>query len=456
MYIIVAGGGIIGSHVASLLVEEGHEVLVIDQSVEILDSIRSQLDVKTILGNSATPKTLKEAEAERANLVLAVTNNDETNMITCFMSKELGAATTAARIRNPDFSYYFISRGKFPLSTKRIIRPKNLGVDVFINPEMTAAHEIVSILSSLYSTPIENFAGGRVQIREFRVEGDGVIGLDLNQLLDYLPLPSVVIAIVRQGELVLPGEQVIIQKEDSIYLAAGREHIDKIGKNLSTPHRPAKKVVILGGDKIGHLAAEGLSHRGAQVKLIEADGVKANELASKLDNVEIIKGSGTDRDFLIELGLPSADAYVATTMNDELNILSALLAKKLGVRRSMVVINNTHYIPLAEATGIDVAALPTLLAAGEITRFVLHGGAVATAYLEGNKIEAVEFMVSPSAAIANLKTSDAGLPFESVAIAVVKGTDVYLPPGDTVIESGDHVIIAATISSIRAVEKLFK
>ena len=456
MYIIIAGGGIIGTHIASLLVEEGHEVLVIEQSGEILDKIRGNLDVKTIQGNSATPKTLKQAEAERADLVLAVTNNDETNMITCFMSKELGAAATAARIRNPDFSYYFVSGGKSPLSPRRIIRPKKLGIDVFINPEYTAAQEIVAILSSLYSTPMENFAGGMVQIREFRVEDESLIGMPVGQLIDLLPHPAVVAALIRKGELMVPTGETVIQKEDSIYLAAMKDHIDELGKVLSTPQRPARRIVILGGDRIGYLAAEGLARRGANVKLIEPDTAKAEELAFKLDNVEIIKGSGTSRDFLTELGVPSADAYVSTTFNDELNILSALLAKKLGVPRSLVIINNAAYIPLAEAMGIDVAALPTLLAADEITRFVLHGGAIATAYLEGDKMEAVEFLASPTAPITNHKLSEAGLPPEAVMIAVARGNDVFLPPGETTVETGDHVIIASPINSIHAVEKLFK
>ncbi|MDD2472011.1 MAG: TrkA C-terminal domain-containing protein, partial [Dehalococcoidales bacterium] len=148
--------------------------------------------------------------------------------------------------------------------------------------------------------------------------------------------------------------------------------------------------------------------------------------------------------------------YVSTTFNDELNILSALLAKKLGVPRSLVIINNAAYIPLAEAMGIDVAALPTLLAADEITRFVLHGGAIATAYLEGDKMEAVEFLASPTAPITNHKLSEAGLPPEAVMIAVARGNDVFLPPGETTVETGDHVIIASPINSIHAVEKLFK
>ena len=146
MYIIIAGGGVIGSHIASLLAEEGHEVVVLEQSREALENIRRQLDVKTIQGNSATPTILKQAEAERADLVLAVTNNDETNMVTCFMAKELGAGTTAARIRNPDYSGYFVAQAKSPTATRKIVRPKKLGIDVFIYPEAEAAKEIMGII----------------------------------------------------------------------------------------------------------------------------------------------------------------------------------------------------------------------------------------------------------------------------------------------------------------------
>jgi len=372
------------------------------------------------------------------------------------MSKELGASTTAARIRNPDFSVYFVSGGKSPLSPRRIIRPKKLGIDVFINPEMTAAQEIIAILASYYSTPMENFAGGLVQIREFRVEDEKLVGKTILQITRKLPHPAVIAAVIRQGELIPTQPDTIIEKDDSLYLGAVRDYMNELGKLLSPPQRPAKKVVILGGERIGFLAAEGLARRGAQVRLIESSASLAEELASKLDNVEIIHGSGTSRDFLTEHGVPSADAYVATTMNDELNILSALLAKKLGVSRSMVVINNAGYIPLAEAIGIDVAALPTLLAADEITRFVLHGGAVATALLEGEKLEAIEFMASSTAYITNRKINEAGLPPEVVVIAVVRGSDVYLPPGETIVEPGDHIIIAVPISFVHQVEKYFK
>ncbi len=456
MYIIIGGGGIIGSHIASLLSEEGHEVLVIEQSKEALGKIRQRADVKTIQGNSATPKILKQAEAERADLMLAVTNNDETNMITCFMAKELGASTTAARIRNPDFSTYFVAGGKSPLSPRRIIRPRKLGIDVFINPEMTAAQEIMVILSSFYSTPMENFAGGMVQIREFSVTDKELIGQSITSVTKNLPHPAVVVALARGGEVLPIKDETVIQEEDRIYLAAEKEYMNELGKLLSPPQRPAKKVVILGGDRIGHLTAEGLTRRGVRVKLIESDETRAGELASSLDNVEIINGSGTSRDLLTEMGISSADAYVATTINDELNILSALLAKKLGVERSMVVINNTGYVPLAEAMGLHVAALPTLLAADEIARFVLHGGAIATALLEGEKLEAVEFIASSKALISGKNISEAGLPAGATAIAVVRGSEVFLPPQDTVIQPGDHVIVATPIAGIHHVERVFK
>jgi len=335
MYIIIAGGGAIGFHVASLLVEEGHQVVVIESSETVLKMFRRQLDVKTIQGNAATPKILREAEADRADLVLAVTNSDETNMVTCFMAKELGAGTTAARIRNPDYSGYFVTPAKSSTTTHRVIRPKSFGIDVFINPEAEAADEITSILSGFYSTPVENFADGLVQIREFRVEGEALVDKTLGEIT--FPKPCVVAAIVREGGVIVPDSDEVITEGDSIYLIASKEFMDELGKLFSQPKRPAKKVVIFGGGRIGFLTAESLQRRGVKVKIIENGLELCQEIAAKLENVEVLQGDGTDRSFLIEQGVPSADAFVATTDKDELNILCGLLAKNLGVPRSLVV-----------------------------------------------------------------------------------------------------------------------
>lgn len=454
MYIVIAGGGVIGFHIASLLAEEGQEVVVVEQSEEALENIRRQLDVKTVHGNAATPKVLREAEVDRADLVLAVTNSDETNMVTCFMAKELGAGTTAARIRNPGYSGYFVAPAKSAMAPRKIVRPKSLGIDVFINPEAEAAKEIMDILSGFYSTPVENFANGLIQIREFRVEGEALVDKVLGDIA--FPKPCVVAAIVREGGIVMPNADEVITEGDSVYLIAPREFMDELGKMFSQPKRPARKVVILGGGRIGFLTAEGLGGRGVKVKVIENDLDLCQEIAAQLEETEVLQGDGTDRNFLIEQGVPSADAFVATTESDEINILCGLLAKNLGVPRSLVVINKPGYIPLAEAIGVDVAALPALLAADKITRFVLRGGVIATALLEGQQLEAIEFVTSPQAHIANKKITEAGLPKEAVAGAIVRNELVIIPPGDSVVKPGEHVIIVAPLSAIPSVEKLFQ
>jgi trk system potassium uptake protein TrkA len=454
MHIIIAGGGVIGSHIASLLAEEGHEVVVLEQSREALENIRRQLDVKTIQGNSATPTILKQAEAERADLVLAVTNNDETNMVTCFMAKELGAGITAARVRNPEYSGYFVAQAKSPTATRKIVRPKKLGVDVFINPEAEAAKEIMNILSSFYSTPVENFADGMVQIREFRVEDEALVDKPLSKIS--FPKPCVVAAIVREGKVITPDDNEVIVLGDSVHLIASREFMDELGGMFSTPKRPARKVAIVGGGQIGFLTAEGLQRQGVMVKVIDNDANRCQEIAAKLEKVVVLQGDGTDHNFLIEQGVPSVDALIATTESDEFNILCGLLAKNLNVPRSLVVINRPGYIPLAEAIGVDVAALPTLLTADKITRFVLRGGVISTALLEGQQLEAIEFVTSPTSQIANKKIADAGLPKEAIAGAIVHNNTVIIPPGDNVVQPGDHVIVVSPLPIVHSVEKLFQ
>jgi len=223
MYIIITGAGIVGFHIASLLAEGKHEVTVIDSVEGIVDNVRRSLDVKTVTGNAATPKVLKEAEVNRANLVIAITNNDETNMLICFLAKELGAGMTVARVRNPEYSGYFVTAAKSPLAPRKVVRPKTLGIDLFINPEVEAANEIMSILSSLYTTPVENFADGKVQIREFKVNGAFIDNKPIKDIV--FPVPCVIAALIRSGELIPPGKDTVVKQGDNLYLVAAREHM---------------------------------------------------------------------------------------------------------------------------------------------------------------------------------------------------------------------------------------
>lgn len=452
--IVIAGAGVTGFHIAYLLAREGQEVVVIEQSERAMDNVRRQLDVKTILGSAATPRILLEAEVHRAELFVATTGSDETNMVSCFMAKEMGAGRTIARVRNPEYSGYFITPAKSPQATRRVIRPKSLGIDLFINPEIETAKGIAAILSGLYLSPLDEFAGGRVQIREFRVQKEDMLNRPLSEL--GLPPSSMVVTIVRTDESKIPRGDDSLRRGDHIHVIASREAMQEVMLTLDSPRSRAGKVVILGGGRVGfHLARE-LGGSGTSVKIIEPDTVCCRELAAKLEKAVVIQGEVADRDLLIEEGVASSDALIAATESDELNILSGLVARNLGVPRTLVLVNKPEYIPLAEMVNIDTALSPLLLASKRIARFALHGGVLSVALLGGEQIQAIEFATSSRAHVINKRIREAGLPKEAIVGAIVRGDSVFIPPPDTTVQSGDHVIIVAPLPATPAVERLFK
>ncbi|HEY40522.1 MAG TPA: Trk system potassium transporter TrkA [Dehalococcoidia bacterium] len=454
MYIIVAGSGIVGFHIASLLAEAKHEVTVVESSEEVVESIRRQMDVKTIVGNAATPRVLREAEVNRANLVVAVTSNDETNMLICFLAKELGAVMTVARVRNPDYSGYFITAAKSPSAPRKVIRPKTLGINLIINPEVEIADEIMGILSSLYPTPMESFADGRVQIREFRVDQEELADKLLSDIS--FPQPCVVAAISRAGKTFVPDADEVIRNGDHVYLIAERDYMDDFGEMFAPPQHPVRSVAVFGAGHVGTLVAEGLEKHGLSIKVIDNNPTRCQDIAARLERATVLQGDATDPDFLIEQGVPSADAFVATTENDELNILCSLLARHLGVPRTIVTASKPGFIPLAEAIGVDVAVSPLLQVASRITHFVLHGGAISAPFIGGKDLQAIEFVTSATANIVQRSIADSGLPKEVVVGAIARDDRVIIPPGDTVVHPGDHIIIISPISATSAVERLFK
>ena len=453
MYIIIAGAGVVGFHIASLLVKENHQVAVVDRSEKAIENVRRQLDVATILGNTAIPKTLIEAEVNNADLIIAVTDSDETNMVTCLIAKELGALMTIARVRNPEYSGYFVSSATSPSAPRKVIRPKTFGVDLFINPVVEATKEIIDILSGFYPSPVENFANGLVQIREFRTEKGAIIDKPLSKIT--FPRPCVIVAILRAEGMFIPTVDETIKQGDRVYLIAAAEFMDELGEMFARPQHPARSVVILGGGRVGCLVAEGLQEHRVSVKIIEKNMERCQEIAAKLGGTTVVQGDGTDRDFLVEQGVPLADAFIASTESDEMNILSGLLAKSLGISRNLVLVNNPGNIPLAKAVGVDVAASPPLLTARKIARFALHGGAISVALLGSEQIQAIEFVTGPTASIAQQRIKEAGLPKGATGVAIARNSTVIIPPDDTTVQPGDHVIIISPLSLIQMVEKLF-
>jgi trk system potassium uptake protein TrkA len=454
MYIIVAGAGVVGLHIASTLAEGKHEVTVIDPSDAVIEAVRNQLDVRTLVGNAGAPRILREAEVGRADLIVAVTHSDETNMLICFLAKELGAGMTVSRVRNPEYSGFFVTAAKSPSAARKIIRPKSLGVDLYISPEVEVADEIVDVLCGYCSIPVSNFAGGRVQIGEFKVDRENVVNRPLKDI-DF-PEPCIAAAIVRGGKTIIPGSEEILLRDDHIFLVGARDSMDILGGMVAEPQPPVGNVVIFGGGRVGYLVADRLERQAISVKVIERSPEVSQQIAADLRSALVVQGDATDRDFLIEQGVSSADAFVSTTDSDELNILCALLAKHLGVRRSVVALTRPGYIPLAEAIGVDVTVSSLLLTASRIAHFVLHGGAISASFIGGEDLQAIEFVVSPGAGVANKNLTEAGLPKEAIAGAVIHNEDIIIPPNDTVIYPGDHVIVISPLSAITSVERLFK
>jgi len=454
MYIVVVGAGAAGYYVASLLSKEKQEIAVIEQDEEIAEQVRRTLDVSVVVGNAAIPRVLWQAEVQRADLLVAVTRADETNMITCFMAKELGAKKTIARVRNPEYSGYLLVGGKSPYATRKVVRPRSLGVDLFVNPEIEAAREIVSILSGLYVTPMEEFADGRVQLREFKAESAAVVGKRLSEIP--FPRPCVVVMEERGEQLSVPSGDEKVQKGDRLYLVAARKDMDQLGAIFEVPRRSPRTVVIFGGGTIGFNVAEALEKRGVQVKLIEKNPARAQELGSKLKRSVVIQGGRPDRDLLADEGVGHSDAFVAATGDESLNILAGLVARDVGVSRNIVIVDEPEYIPLAEAVGVDVAMSPLLLCGSRIAHYILHGGAVSVALLGKEDAQVIEFVVGSNARISKHTVGETEWPKRAVIGAIVRGDSVMTPTDATMIEPGDTVIVAALLDEIPNVERLFK
>ncbi len=454
MYIVIVGAGVGGYHISSLLSRDGHSVVVIDQAESALNAIRRYLDVKTILGSGANPRVLREAEIQRADLLLAVTDSDETNMVTCFLAKALGVKKTIARVRNPEYSGYLVSNPRSAGTARRVITPETLGISLFVNPDIIAAEEVANILSGLYTTPVEDFASGRVQAREFRVDNPAISGKTVRDIA--FPRPCRVIAVVRPSHVVFPKPEEVLKEGDRVWVISATETMDELGSVFGEPKPQAKNVVILGAEHTGFRLAQILEKRGLRVKLIDPDEARCEQAAKQLERVEVIQDAGTNGDNLIEEGVPSADAFIAATWSDELNILVALLVKNLGASRSLALVESPQYVLLAETVGVDVTVSPLLLTAGRIARFVRSSSVVNVSFLMGTLVEATEFSAVQGAKIIGRPLKEVSLPKDAVIGAVVHGEAVIFPQDDTVIEAGDTVIVIGLPAAVHTIEKLFE
>jgi len=443
MRIVIVGAGKVGFSLAQRLSEEEHEIIVIEQDEERRLIVQNSLDVMTISGNGASPQFLADFGLQKADLMVAVTDRDEVNMIACMAARQSGIPHTIARVRNQEYA------GKNQLEFN-----KALGIDVTINPEMVTAVEISRILLTPAALDVEDFGDGKVRLLEVRIRAESpYVNIQLKRLT--LPERILVVGILRQNRMIIPNGMDCLLPEDSVFFVGAQASIEEFSEQFAERKTKIQRVMIIGAGRIGRHLAKILDDVGMSIKVIEKSRERCNELAKSIDKGLVLCGDGTDIDLLIEEGVGETDAVVCLTSDDKLNLLLALLTKDLGTQKTIVRVGRSEYMSLMGKVGVDVILSPRLLTAGVILRQVRAGEVVAVSLLEGAKAEAMEIVVSAKSSIIGRKLKDARIPSNMLIGALLRGDELIIPNGDTILQPSDRVVIFTLPSSIKKISKIF-
>jgi trk system potassium uptake protein len=456
MRFIVVGAGATGFHIASRLAKSDNEVVVIERSQQQAEYVEQQLDVGVVLGNGVNPKILKEAGVDGAHFLVATTGSDDTNIIICSLAKELNVERNLARVRNSEYFGYFTM--EYPSKNIKVERPVRLGVDDIVNPEEETATQIEICLSSQYVSNSQYLASHMVQIRSFKVENPSMFNRTTGYIKkEILPKPCGVILLTKASGFILPDEEEVVEQGDYVYLLSATEDMEKLATKFNHTKLDINRVAILGGGNIGFQVADILDKRGIQVKLIEKDKARSEEISAKLRKVEVLNSVGTDEEFLKEEGIPSSDVFISATGDESLNILVGLLAKKLGVPKCIVVVDKPEYVTLAESIGVDIALSPPIAAGNKAVNIALKGNAVSSlAMLEDEQVQVVEFVVKDKSKLISSSIGSMRLPKSTNVAAILRDNKLIFDPSDEEkLYYRDHVIVISNSTNFPRVEKLF-
>ncbi|WP_372641493.1 Trk system potassium transporter TrkA [Ancylomarina sp.] len=446
MKIVIAGAGAVGTHLAKMLSHQDHEIVLIDSDEEKLKLIDSHLDLLTIVGSSSSIKDLKEANVKKADLFIAVTQSEETNIISSLLAKKLGAKRTIARIDNQE---YLIPENKEFL--------KSLGIDEFVYPERLAAKEVINYLSRSGTRQMYEFSGGKLLLYGIKISSKSVI---MDKTLAEVAMMTGdndyrAVAIKRDGLTIIPRGHNRFTRGDLVFVISKAESIDRVMELAGKQKYKIKKAMILGGSRIGQKTASELENI-LDLKLLEIDKNKSVKLADALENTLVINGDGRDMDLLREEGIQKMDAFVAVTGNSETNILACLLASKMGVKRTIAEVENIDYIDLADSIGVGAMINKKLLAASYIYRFTMDANVQHCKWLTVSDAEVIELVVQPNSKITMGKLKDIDFPEDANIGGIIRGDQGIIAMGDTQIQEGDQVVVFTLPSAIKKVEKIFK
>ena len=446
MKIVIVGAGTVGSNLAKTLSEEGHKVYVIEGNKKIAQKADEKLDVKVILGQGADPDVLKSATVGDADLVIAVTDSDETNMVVCSLASAFGATQRIARVRNTSLS---ASLGEFGY--------KRFYIDEIINPEEVAAQSIVKTLQTPGAKEVVDFADGRILLRSFDVPKESPLcGSRIDELKDEdFPWPFLIIAIMRNNKVIIPKGDVLIEESDRVYVLLPATSTSEFLTFVNPAIRKPKKVIIYGSTDIGTRVARSLCGSIGDIVLLEEDAEAAEVAAGELAGVTVINGAGTEADILKESGVEAADVFIASTDNDHLNLVSAVLAKKMGAKITIITTQQPDYMAIMDALDIDAIINPRFLAVDQILKFVRGEGISSITKLIGSEAEAIELVPEEGAPVTRAPIKEITFPKNSIVGAVCNEKEVKLVHGDTHIKAGDSVIVFCQDSSAKKLQEMF-
>ena len=448
MRILIVGAGAVGFHLAEHLSEEGrHDIVLVDEDPVRAQNAQEQLDIMTVVGNGASLAVLEEAGIAKANLMAAVTNVDEVNLVACMSASPYDLKVKVARVSNPD---YFLDVSR--------LRSAQQGVDVMINPELECARETFQLLQSEAAMEIAFFASGRVQMMGLRVQPDApIVGKTLIEVAAGVDDRRFLTAAIRRGEeTIVPRGDNHFEEGDKVYIIGDPRQMPQVLELAGYQEFRLERVMIAGGSRTAVFLAEMLEEQGVEVTIIEANKAKAAKLAEKLKRTLILHGNATDMELLEMEGVGGLDGFVVLTGNDDTNMLSSLLAKDKGVRKVVSLINKIEYIPLVSKVGIDAAVSPRLSAVNTILRYVRRGSVTGVAALRGVDAEVIEFEVEPGSRVAGKTLEEIDFPDESLVGSITRGDEVFVPLGEATLWSGDRVTVLARPDAVEAVEKLFE
>jgi len=447
MKIIIAGAGEVGSHLAKMLSNEYHDLTIIDNDELRLNRVSESSDVITVFGSPTSIKTLAYAGAAKADLFIAVSPSQEqdVNLISALLAKKMGSAKVTARINNDEY-----------LQNENKLLFTDMGIDLLFYPEKIASHEIIDLLKQTGTSEFMDFSGGKLQLIVFRLD-DGAPLID-KTMSDYTVVGEQqyrAVAISREGTTIIPRSNTRFKLHDLVFVISKRTGVQEVMSYSGKNNIDVRRLMIVGGGRIGEMVAKKLENTVDYIKLIERRRDRCDELNERLGKTLVINGDARNTDLLIEEDVNDFDAFVAVTSSSETNILSCVMAKKMGVAKTIAEVENIDYIKLAEGMGVDAVINKKLITASRIFRFTLSNKVQSIKCLNGSDAEILEFIVNPNSTITRDKIRNLGFPKDAIIGGVIRGNNSFIALGDTEIKPYDRVVVFALPSALKKVNKFF-